>query len=374
MQPAVSVIVPVYNGERYLRACLDSALAQTFEDIEVVAVDDGSTDATPAILAEYAACDPRVRVVTQPNGGYGRACNHGVEEARGEYLAFLESDDEMMPTMLETLHARAVADDLDICKADFYTMVGEGEARQLTVLKTCPESRFYGPVHDSTQTTALYYAMLMNWEGVFRRSFIEEHHICHNESPGAAFQDNGFWFQTFAWARRVAFVPQPLYCYRVDNDRASTKEKSARAFAAMRSEYDFIGRFVESDPALRRRLEMTYRHFRLDNLVARLLASDPSLWREQAHVIQAEICDAMACPGFSWDRFGTALRDDLQLILEDPDVFAAAPPYNINELCWAELHERTVKDEVETGHTMPAWLVSDYLDSIAEDEPEKGAA
>ncbi|HJF64634.1 MAG TPA: glycosyltransferase, partial [Slackia equolifaciens] len=90
--PSLSVIIPIYNTERYLRECLESVLAQTLRGIEVVCVNDGSTDSSLSIMREYEDRDPRVRVVDKPNGGYGHSVNRGLSEARGEYVAVVEPD------------------------------------------------------------------------------------------------------------------------------------------------------------------------------------------------------------------------------------------------------------------------------------------
>lgn len=93
----ISFIVPVYNGENYLRPCLDSILSQSVRDIEVICVNDGSTDASQKILKEYAAADARVQVVQQANGGVSAARNHGMELAKGEYIWFFDCDDVLHP-------------------------------------------------------------------------------------------------------------------------------------------------------------------------------------------------------------------------------------------------------------------------------------
>lgn len=101
--PAVSIIVPVYQTGAYLRKCLDSILAQTIDDFEVVVVDDGSRDESPAICDEYAAKDPRVHVVHQPNGGRSAARNTGLAHAKGAWIGFVDSDDWVEPNMYEAL-------------------------------------------------------------------------------------------------------------------------------------------------------------------------------------------------------------------------------------------------------------------------------
>ena len=98
---AISVIIPVYNVEKYLRRCLDSVLNQTFSDWQAICVNDGSPDASDKILAEYAARDPRFVVVTKENGGLSDARNAGMEHATGEYIMYLDSDDFIHPQTME---------------------------------------------------------------------------------------------------------------------------------------------------------------------------------------------------------------------------------------------------------------------------------
>ncbi len=101
--PEISVIIPVYNAKRWLSSCLDSLLAQTFQDWEAICVDDGSTDGCAEILAKYAAQDERIRVFGQQNAGPSSARNHGLREVRGEYIAFVDADDEVDPQYLELM-------------------------------------------------------------------------------------------------------------------------------------------------------------------------------------------------------------------------------------------------------------------------------
>ena len=100
-RPKVSVIVPVYNAQSHLRQCLDSIMGQTLREIEILCVDDGSTDGSAQILEEYKGCDPRLHVIMQENIGAGAARNRGLAEASGEYLSFLDADDFFEPDMLE---------------------------------------------------------------------------------------------------------------------------------------------------------------------------------------------------------------------------------------------------------------------------------
>lgn len=110
----ISVIVPVYNVDKYLNACIDSILRQTFDDFELLLIDDGNSDSSPAICDEYASRDPRVKVFHKANGGVSDARNTGLDHARGEYVAFIDGDDWIQPDYLEKLHDRMQSGSFDL--------------------------------------------------------------------------------------------------------------------------------------------------------------------------------------------------------------------------------------------------------------------
>ena len=117
--PKISVIVPVYKAEHYLARCVDTLLAQTFDDFEVILVDDGSPDNSGAICDEYALKDKRVRVIHQPNAGVSMARQKGLDNARGEYVIHADPDDWVEPDMLKELYAKAKEEDADMVICDF---------------------------------------------------------------------------------------------------------------------------------------------------------------------------------------------------------------------------------------------------------------
>lgn len=123
--PKVSVIVPVYNAEKYLRECVDSILGQTLADLELILVDDGSTDSSPAICDRYAAQDARVQVIHQANAGLSAARNRGIEVAAGEWVAFVDSDDFIDANMYHTMIIAAEAEgaQLAVCTGYYYSDV-----------------------------------------------------------------------------------------------------------------------------------------------------------------------------------------------------------------------------------------------------------
>ncbi len=254
--PKLSVVIPVYNVERYLRECLDSVLAQTLKDIEIICVDDGSTDSSPEILREYAAADGRVKIISKPNSGYGHTMNTGFDAAAGEYIGIVESDDVIPADMFEVLCREADDNDCDVVKADFRTFVdAEGERvftlRRLTEAVSEP-GKYYHRVIDPREDPDVFRLVMNTWSGIYRTDFIRVNSIRHNETPGASFQDNGLFFQTMALAHRVMFIDRPFYMLRRDNAASSVHNK--KKVWALCEEYDFIYDFLSARKDLFERL------------------------------------------------------------------------------------------------------------------------
>lgn len=126
MNKTVSVIVPVYNVQAYLKECLDSIRAQTCSDLEIICVDDGSTDDSASILAAYAAQDMRIKIITQDNAGLSAARNRGIKEAHGAYICFVDSDDRIQPTYVEALRQALLMENASIAVCDmiYFTETG----------------------------------------------------------------------------------------------------------------------------------------------------------------------------------------------------------------------------------------------------------
>ena len=221
--PSVSVVVPVYNSSRYLRQAIESAANQTLENIEIIIVNDGSTDESLDIIKEYADRDSRIVIIDQPNGGVGNAINNGIAMAKGEYLAEMDSDDYVKPEMYEELYKRAKAHDLDIAISNYYEFTGTGEQFSATQKRffTNPEwydrELFPKDFYDRSSEKYLQgFAWCVIWTALYRREFLGENNIKWNESV-RAYNDNGFWFQTRTLAKKIMYVDEAYYFYRRDN-------------------------------------------------------------------------------------------------------------------------------------------------------------
>lgn len=218
--PAISVIVTVHNAEKYLRECLDSAVNQTFSDIEILCMDGDSTDTSPQILREYAKKDERIRIVNDPNTSYGHKVNEGIRLAEGEYISVLESDDMYETFMLEKLYGIAERYQPDFVNADYMEFWNEKGRQYRGRARMYPEQD-YGHLIESGRHPEDMRQILRYWTGIFKKDFLLRENIRMNESPGASFQDMSFRFLTSALADTCYHLDEAVYLYRTDNPASS---------------------------------------------------------------------------------------------------------------------------------------------------------
>jgi len=204
--PIISVIVPVYNVEKYLGRCLDSILKQDLQGMEIICVDDGSTDNSPDILRNYAMREPRIRVITQENRGVSSARNAGLDAAKGQWISFLDSDDELLPGAYSQL--------LEHCGDEDFICFGAEEVYQQgeelnPIFSGYFEVRFSGM--RMLEDKDLLKLPMTVWDKIFRRSRIEE---CVLRFPeGLHFEDNVFILNFTGVYRKARFIPQKYYRY-----------------------------------------------------------------------------------------------------------------------------------------------------------------
>lgn len=245
---AVSVILPIYNVEKYLYRCLLSVCHQTLSDIEIICVDDGSTDGSGKILNYFKEKDSRVRVIRTENHGYGHAMNTGLAHAEGDYIAIVEPDDYIRPDMLENLYDTARIYGADIVKSDFFRFREENGEMIRMFQPAADEASWYGRlVHPRDERECFRFIMNI-WCGIYRRSMIEKNHIRFHESPGAAFQDNGFWFQTMCLCERLFYVNRSFYMNRRDNPSSSVNNPNN--LYCGNDEYHFIHGLMKENSRL----------------------------------------------------------------------------------------------------------------------------
>lgn len=231
MNPKVSVIIPVYNSSEYLRTCLDSIINQTLQNIEIICIDDGSTDSSLDIIKEYASFDKRIRYFTQTNKYAGVARNVGIEYAKGDYLVFLDSDDFFELTLLEKEYDKITTFNADICLcgADKYDTISQQFLKMPTWLnyKYITTEVFD---RNTLKENLFNITSACPWTKMFSAKFIKKHKLEFQPLPRA--NDVFFVLSALVLAERIVAVDDTLIHYRVNNKNSlqSNNNKTPLAF------------------------------------------------------------------------------------------------------------------------------------------------
>lgn len=223
MKPDVSVIVPVYNVELYLSECIQSLINQTFTNIEIVCVNDGSTDHSLDILRQFQKQDDRITIINKENTGYGNTVNQGIEAAKGKYIGIIESDDFVADKMFETLYQTAVINDADVVRSNYnlyFTETNRVEFQE--TLWAVP----YGKVLSVDEKERLFFSAPAVWTGLYKKDFLKMNHIAFTETEGASYQDIAFAFKVVLCAKRAIALEEAFIFYRQDNVDSSINSSS----------------------------------------------------------------------------------------------------------------------------------------------------
>lgn len=219
----VSIIVPVYQVETYLRQCIDSILAQTFTDFELILVDDGSKDKSGEICEEYAGKDGRVRVIHKENGGLSDARNAGLEQAAGEYFMFVDSDDYIAPTMIERLYNSIQSESADIAACNFCYVFDKKEKKDFSTAMEAEVLQgseiFYYRKNDRS-----YGFWTVAWNKLYKSETFRNVRFRFGK-----YHEDEFWANDiYQLEIRVATIPECLYYYRQRDNSIMGKESIAR--------------------------------------------------------------------------------------------------------------------------------------------------
>ena len=294
----VSVVVPVYNAEKYLKRCLDSLRKQTLKDIEIICVNDGSTDGSAAILAEYAAHDKRIKVITQENQYIGAARNRGIEAARGEYIGFVDSDDWVSLNYFEDLYNAAMKYNTDVAIAE-----------QVDVIKSKPQ--WWRNLYELDEVQNIFLSrenielLLRNkktvaaidicrvakggyiWDKIFRRDFLNKHNLRFSLFRTLS-EDVYFFFATGLYTDKMAVAGNAVYFYfrgggtQTLRRHFSATTESVELFAALDRLYAESGVTTKTLEQWEKCLDK-YRLYDLAMYYRLLEDADKPIWRERWH-------------------------------------------------------------------------------------------
>ncbi len=224
-----SIIIPVYNAEKYLKECLDSVLAQTFPDFELLLINDGSSDTSGAICNEYAGTDHRIKVVHKENGGVSSARNVGLDMVQGKYVVFVDSDDTISPLMLERCKDAMDHDNLDLLQ---FTVLKNGEGKGFDTDVVSPE--------EFVKYRGLNYGV----GNFFKASVINNNNIRFIENLKLA-EDMLFMLTCLAHSKKARKISDGLYFYRIHSASASQNRRTSDMVMSCKEELEFKRKFPQ---------------------------------------------------------------------------------------------------------------------------------
>lgn len=275
MNDLISIIIPIYKVEEYLDACITSVVDQTYTNLEIILVDDGSPDKCPGMCDEWAKKDSRIRVIHKPNGGLSDARNAGIDIATGDYIAFVDSDDYIKPDMLEKLYVAIRKENADIAACGILNCKGSNQTAW-----GCRD--FAGT---SEQILTLLYEdaayPVAAWNKLYRRSCWRN--LCF--PVGKTCEDAFTTYQLVHDAKRIVMIPEALYCYRIRPGSIMTSSFSLKKMdeeEAWRCNYLFV---EKNYPRLKKKAFDFYLQ-RVNVLIHTMSAEDRVNFAEQYQMLR----------------------------------------------------------------------------------------
>lgn len=232
MNELVSIIVPVYNVEQYIRRAVDSLLAQTYSNIEVILVDDGSPDGSGGICEEYAAKDNRIRVIHQKNGGVSHARQTGLDAATGDYVIHIDPDDWIEPNMMEAMLAKALETGADMVTCDYYQ--NDRRFRQE-----------YGDTSECLRKLINWEAAQYLWNTLIRHDFIKQHNIRFTPDWLCRNEDLLFIIRALAAGAKITHIATPYYHY-ISRADSAVLVRSPKHLASEKAIVDELYKIVDA--------------------------------------------------------------------------------------------------------------------------------
>ena len=264
----ISIVVPIYNTAKYLSKCLNSIINQTHKNLEIILVDDGSTDNSPHIIKEYAKKDSRVKVITQKNQGQSAARNTGIKVAKGNYISFTDSDDELKPNFIASLLQLYEKNEISIAVC----------GHQFNFLKTNITKNLYpSPLNprNKNESKRSYILKLLAKDGrmyscdnkLFRANIIHKYHLEFDTSLNFA-EDTKFVLDYLKHANgEIAYTPEPLYIYNFGTD-TSTMRSASTKWQNWQNSYNNLKNWLGPRPTISEKfwLYMIYLRWRISYL------------------------------------------------------------------------------------------------------------
>ena len=252
--PKISIIVPIYNVNLYLKECLNSIKKQTFKNIEIICVNDGSTDNSLEIIMEY-IYDNRFIIIDKNNSGYGDSMNNGIEFATGEYIGIVESDDFADFNMFENLYKYTNKGEMDIIRSNYKLFWDDGKKKiqEFYFIK-----QFYYKIINPIENPYFFLIPPSIWACIYKKDLLIKNNIKFLKTPGASYQDTSFFLKTLFKSKKVIYIEESFLNYRQTNLNSSINNNSIEKAVFVHNEYSEFEKYIKSDINSFNKIEKIY--------------------------------------------------------------------------------------------------------------------
>jgi len=303
--------------ERYLDECLASIQSQTLTNIEVICLNDGSTDNSSSIIKKYADSDRRFRAIEKANSGYGSSMNLGLRLAKGQFIGIVEADDFIEPDMFQNLCEAANENNSQIVYCNYFNYTAAPSSKNLFV--EVFDKTICNKVVNPQVTKEVFLYSIGIWAGIYRRDYLQRNSISFLESPGASYQDTGFILKCLVSANCTYFLHRAYHHYRKDNE-ASSVHRIDKVFC-VNDEYEEVLRYLRTYPDRERALRPVINRRRFSNYMWNYERIDQEFKLMFLSRMREEYLKEIAGGFIDWNYFGIKTKATLQLIIESPETF-----------------------------------------------------
>ena len=252
--PKISIIVPIYNVNYFLHECLNSLKNQTLKNIEIICVNDGSTDNSLEIIMKYMN-DNRFLIIDKKNSGYGDSMNNGFDFVSGNFIGLVEPDDFVDFNMFNSLYKKTIFEDIEIVRSNFIFYWNKNK----TIVNTFKVlNKLYNKILQPTLFPDIFFISPSIWSGIYKKDFLIKNNIKFLPTPGASYQDTSFFFKTLFKSKKVLFINESFYYYRQTNINSSVNNISLNKAIFINEEFYEIDKYFKKDLKLFYQIEKYY--------------------------------------------------------------------------------------------------------------------
>ena len=294
--PKISIIIPIYNENKYLKECLESILNQTLKNIEIICVNDGSTDNSLEIIMAYKH-DNRIIIIDKNNSGYGDSMNQGLNIVSGEYIGIVESDDFVDINMYKNLYKITKKGDIDIVRSNFYLYwENKKEIINFKFMKN-----LYNKIFNPLQLQNIFLYQPSIWAGIYKKDLLIKNNIKFLNTPGASYQDTSFFYKTLFKSKSIFCYKKAFYYYRQTNINSSVNNNTLNKAILVHKELNEIEKYIKSDIKFYNKNEKYFNTKKIMTLLWNLNRVDKK--KQYNKILYKEIYDILKNDNYIHDYF-----------------------------------------------------------------------